>query len=158
MKIDNAQFLDTSNVNTGIDKSKLDNINFGTVAFSFSNAMPIRVSLDVDLVDSMYYNGDIIHGTKYSQHLVIDSGKTSQNLPTVSSSTITVGNSDADAIAKGSFVIYRLGIMTSGNEVVTFRSTDKINIKAIAKLGYHVDPNDQHNKQPAVSSSKRSNE
>ncbi|MBS4029627.1 MAG: hypothetical protein KGZ58_13450 [Ignavibacteriales bacterium] len=152
MRIFNGLFLDTSDVETNIDQDQLENINFGTISINVNNGMPLRSSLQLDILDSLFLDGDSIHGSRFRTTLLVDSARVSQGLSTLATNEITIQNADAKAIAKGDFSLIKLGLQTSGNEIVTFRTTDKIIIRITAKLGYRV-KSDENSVQPPIKTS-----
>jgi|GEM_PF-1746112 hypothetical protein len=140
--IDNAQFIDTSEVETNFDKENLGDVNYGNISFAFDNNLPVGITFAFDMVDSVWMSGDTLHGTNFHQQFTIDSSYASQGLPSRTLSKIEVFNNDAQDIANGDFIIFRLLMHTSGNNVVTFHSTDNIRIRVTTNLSYRVNGQD----------------
>lgn len=153
--IDNAQFLDTTEVETNFDKENLSDVNYGNIAFAFDNKLPIGITFTFDMVDSVWMSGDTINGTNFHQQFIIDSSYASQGLPSRTLSKIEVFNSDAQDIANGDFIIFKLLMQTSGNSVVAFHSTDNIRVRITANLSYRVNGEDNVIQQKIVHSKRK---
>ena len=150
----NAEFKDTSEVETTLDRDNIKDVNSGSITFKFKNRLPLRVALNLKLVDSLYINTNGASGSIFERQFAVDSARFSTGDSTVSVSKIGLQNSDVDAVVKGDFIIFSLQMETSGNTVVTFHANDKIDVEVSAQLSYSVNNETQTKVIPIYSSTK----
>ena len=148
-----AEFKDTSEVETTVDRDNIKDVNSGAITFKFTNKLPLRVALNLKLVDSLYINTNGTSGSIFEQQFTVDAARFSTGDSTISVSKIGLKNSEIDAVVKGNCIIFSLQMETSGNTVVTFHADDKIDVEISAQLSYRVN-NDSKSKVIPIYSSK----
>lgn len=134
LSLDSISIKDTVEHDLGDEKENLDNSNRASIISKITNGLPLSIDAYISIVDDEFQNIVRKKVTVSSATILSDL----EYSPVLTESEILLDSLDLANISKSFYVIYDLRLKGNKNQLVTFKTTDGIDIKSFLNLDYRI--------------------
>lgn len=124
-----------------VDKSKLNDVNSGTIVFEVMNAMPVQVGFRLHLLDISRQSLLLVPQSGQEMNVTaaaVDSGG-NVTLPANSTASFALTQSEVRQFNPAEYLTYAFSLVTTpGASAVRFKTTDYVHVRMWSTLNYRV--------------------